>query len=78
MITFPWKNSSLTSHVPQSTQVNQAADSVGNKTYIEVIVMDIDVEESYCEEMSDLNLAGSAVQECMFEHTKGTEGEKSA
>ena len=59
--------------MPQSTQVNQAADSVGNKTYIKVIVMDIDFEESYCEEMSDLNLAGSAVQECMLEHTKGTE-----
>jgi hypothetical protein len=35
-------------------------------------------EESDCEEMPDLNLAGSAVQSYMFELTKGTEGEKSA
>ena len=44
-----------------------------NKKYI-----DIDFEESDCEDMSDLNLAGSAVQPYMFEPTKGTEGEKSA
>ena len=44
--------------------------------------MDINFEESDCEEMSDLNLAGSTVQPYiyiyMFEPTKGTEGEKSA
>jgi len=40
--------------------------------------MDIEFEESDCEEMADLNLAGSAVQAYMFEPTKGTEGEKSA
>ena len=39
--------------------------------------MDIDFEESDCEEMPDLNLAGSAVQPYMFEPTKGTEGENS-
>jgi hypothetical protein len=36
--------------------------------------MDIDFEASDCEEMPDLNLAGSAH---MFEPTKRTEGEKS-
>jgi len=64
--------------VPQSTQVNQTADSEGNKKYIKVIVMDINFEGSDCEEMPDLNLAGSAVQTYMFEPTKGNEGEKSA
>ena len=48
-----------------------------NEKYIKVIEMDIDLEESYCAEMPDLNLAGSAVQSYMFEPTKGTEGEKS-
>ena len=67
MINFPWRSSSLTSHAPQSTQLNQTADGVGSMTYIIVIVMDIDLEESYCEEMSDLNWTGSAVQACIFE-----------
>jgi hypothetical protein len=39
--------------------------------------MDIDFEESDCEEMPDLSLAGSEVQPYMFEPTKGTECERS-
>ena len=36
--------------------------------------MDIDFEESDCEEMPDLNFAGSAVQPYMFEPTKELKG----
>jgi hypothetical protein len=39
--------------------------------------MDIDFEESDCEEMPNLSSAGSAVQPYMFEPTKGTEDERS-
>jgi hypothetical protein len=44
------------------------------KQFKKFIEMDIDFEESDCEEMPDLNWAGSAH---MFEPTKRTEGEKS-
>ena len=76
---FPWMNSSLTLLVPQPTQVNQTADSVDKQKIHESFWNgNIYFEESDCEEMPDLNLAGSAVQSYMFELTKGTEGEKSA
>ena len=72
-------NSSLTSLVPQPTHVNQTADSVDKqKIHERFLNGNIYFEESDCEEMPDLNLAGSAVQSYMFELTKGTEGEKSA
>jgi len=77
---FPWMNSSLTSLVPQPTHLNQRADSVDKQKIHESFWNgNIYFEESDCEEMPDLNLAGSsAVQPYMFELTKGTEGEKSA
>ena len=40
--------------------------------------MDIDFEESDCQDMPDLNLAGSAVQAYMLEPTQGIEGDNSA
>jgi len=64
--------------VTQCTQVNQTADSVGKQKCIKVILMNINFEESDCEEMPDFILAGSAVQPYVCEPTKGTEGEQSA
>jgi hypothetical protein len=40
--------------------------------------MDIDFEESDCQDMPDLNLAGSAVRAYMLEPTKGIEDDNSA
>ena len=40
--------------------------------------MEIDFEESDCQDMPDLNLAESAVQAYMLEPTKGIEGDNSA
>ena len=50
------------SHVPQCTQVNQTADSVGKQEIHQSNCNGYRFWGNDCKEMPDLNLAGSAVQ----------------